>query len=171
MRLWCRKVDELHPHCGVVTYAIGVRPGLQRRPAAEVDALIEAIPDPRRRALRRSVVDHGVQAPVFADAYLAHDRLFAQIESALADQSWLASDLFTLADAALLPYVLRVDHLGLSGLLENRPALMNWYERVSAMRSYEKAVAAWLPDAVVSAFRAAGDAVADDVAGVVAARD
>lgn len=168
MRLWCKKIDELHAHCGVVTYAIGVRPGLLSRPKTEVDALIAAIPDPGKRALRRTVVDLGVQAPAFKAAYSAHDQLFALVENSLAEQSFLANDLFTLADAALLPYVLRVDHLGLVGLLEDRPALMNWYERVCALPSYQQAVADWLPDAAVAGFRAAGEAVAAEVAGLIA---
>jgi glutathione S-transferase len=168
MRLWCKKIDELHPHCGVVTYAIGVRPGLLSRPEAEVDALIAAIPDPQRRALRRSVVDQGVRAAAFTAAYAAHDQLFALIENTLTEHIFLANDLFTLADAALLPYVLRVDHLGLAGLLENRPALMNWYERVCALPSYQEAVAEWLPDAAVAGFRAAGEAVAAEVAEIIA---
>ncbi len=164
MRLWCKRIDELHPHCGVQTYAIGVRPGMLKRPAEDVDALVNAIPDPVRRAARRSVIDHGVRAPEFAVAFAAHDRFFAAVEQALSASSFLAGDLFSLADAALLPYVLRVDHLGLSALLEERPALMAWYERVAERDSYEVAVGQYLPDAAVAAFRRAGEAVAEDVA-------
>lgn len=167
MRLWCKKIDELHPHCGVQTYAIGVRPGLLARPAAEVAKLVAAIPDPARRALRRSVIDDGVRAPAFVDAYAAHDCFFADVDTALQNGEWLAGDGFSLADAALLPYVLRVDHLGLSLLLEGRTALMSWYQRICARPSYENAVQALLPDAVVNAFRAAGAAVAEDVAELV----
>ena len=46
---------------------------------------------------------------------------------------------------------------------------MSWYERVSEMKSFETAVSDHLPDALVAAFRAAGAAVADDVAELVAA--
>jgi len=168
MRLWCKRIDELHPHCGVQTYAIGVRPGLLARPVAEVDRLVAAIPDPVRRALRRSVIDDGVRAPAFADAFVAHDRFFADVDVTLQGSEWLAGDEFSLADAALLPYVLRVDHLGLSRLLEGRTALNSWYQRVCVRPSYETAVQTLLPDAVVNAFRAAGAAVADDVAALVA---
>lgn len=164
MRLWCRRIDDLHPHCGVQTYAIGVRPGMLQRPSEEVDALIAAIPDPSRRALRRSVIDQGVQAPAFAAAYRAHDQFFAEIEQRLSDAQWLVGDQLTLADAALLPYVLRVDHLLLTGLLEHRPGLMAWYQRMAARDSYQPAVAQLLPEAMVDAFRSAGAAVADQVA-------
>ena len=164
MRLWCRKVDDLHPHCGVQTYAIGVRPGLLQRPTDEVDALIAAIPDPVRRALRRSVIDQGVQAPAFAAAYRAHDEFFSEVVQRLQKSQWLVGNQLTLADAALLPYVLRVDHLALTGLLENRPGLMAWYQQMADRDSYQPAVAALQPEAMVAAFRAAGAAVADQVA-------
>lgn len=168
MRLWCKRVDELHPACGVQTYAIGVRPGLLRRPREEVDALIEGIPDPVRRAIRRSVVDHGVEAPEFARAYAAHVATFDLAEAALAGSPYLAGESFTLADAAFLPYVLRVDHLNLLGLLEGRAALDDWYRRVRTRPSFEAAVAAFLPEPTVAAFRRAGAAVADEVAKAMA---
>ena len=53
MRLWTKRVDEkVHPNAGTITYAIGARPMLLSRPPEEVQASIEAIPDPGRRARR-----------------------------------------------------------------------------------------------------------------------
>ena len=167
MRLWCKKIDDLHPFCGVLTYAVGIRPGLLQRPQADVDALVNAIPDPARRAVRRSVVAHGVQAPEFAGAYSAHVKTFDLADQTLADTTYLVGDA-CLADAALLPYVLRVDHLGLASLLEGRPALGDWYQRVQARPSFTSAVAAYLPEAAIAGFRAAGAAVADEVARITA---
>ena len=103
------------------------------------------------------------------DAYLAHDQFFAALEARLTSHDRLAGGAFSLADAALLPYVLRVDHLALDGLFEERSGLSAWYQRVQDRPAYEVAVSAWLPDAVVANFRAAGGAVADDVREVLAA--
>ena len=169
MRLWCKRVDELHGACGIQTYAIGIRPGLLKRDPAEVDALVEAIPDPGRRAIRRSVVDHGVQAPEFTGAFTAHLKTFALAEQALTGTPWLAGEEFSLADVALLPYVLRVDHLALNSLLEDRPALTGWYRRMQDRPSYQPAVAAFLPEAAVAGFRRAGEAVAEEVQRLTAA--
>ncbi len=168
MRLWTRKIDELHPFCGIQTFAIGARPGMLARPVEEVNALIDAIPDPARRAVRRSVIDHGVEAPEFAGAYAAHVKLFGLADQVLTDSAYLVGDALTLADAALLPYVLRADHLSLTGLLEGRPGLLAWYERMQARPAYETAVAGYLPEPAVAAFRKAGEAVADAVARVAA---
>lgn len=169
MRHWCKRIDELHPSCGIQTYAIGIRPGLLQRSKDEVDALVDSIPDAGRRAMRRSVVDDGVRSPVFKDAYLAHERFFASVDERLSDDVWLAGAAFSLADAALLPYVLRVDHLALDGLLDRRSALAAWYQRVQDRPSYDVAVASLLPDAVVTNFRAVGAAVADEIREVLAA--
>jgi glutathione S-transferase len=168
MRLWCKRIDELHPACGVQTFAIGARPGYLKRPKEEVDDLINGIPDPVRRAVRRSVIDHGVAAPEFAGAYAAHVATFGKADAVLADQPFLAGVSFSLADAAMLPYVLRVDHLNLGGLLEGRSALMDWYQRIQDRPSYQSAVADLLPDALVASFRRAGEAVAGEVARIAA---
>lgn len=164
MRRWCKRVDELHPSCAVQTYAIGVRPGLLKRRAEEVDALVNAIPDSARRAVRRSVLDHGVRAPQFKGAYEAHVRTFDLADKALSETSFLVGDDFSLADAALLPYVLRVDHLNLAGLLAGRGALNDWYQRVQARPAYAAAISEYLPGAVVANFRRAGEALAEEVA-------
>lgn len=43
MRLICKKIDDsLHPACGIVTYSIGMRPGLLARPKAEIAAAMES---------------------------------------------------------------------------------------------------------------------------------
>ncbi len=167
MRLWTKKIDELHPFCGIQTFAIGARPGMLARPAEEVDALIAAIPDPGRRAQRRSVIDHGVAAPEFVGAYQMHEKFFDLADQTLSGQPFLVGESFSLADAALLPYVLRVDHLNLDGLLQGRAGLSDWYQRVQARPSYQAAVSDLLPAPLVAGFRKAGEAVADQVAQVI----
>jgi len=167
MRLWTKKIDELHPLCGIQTFAIGARPGMLARPSEEVDALINAIPDPARRAVRRSVIDHGVAAPEFVGAYRGHEKFFDLADQALAKHPFLVDESFSLADAALLPYVLRVDHLSLNGLLDGRSGLARWYEQVQTMPSYQSAVADFLIAPAIAGFRKAGEAVADEVAKVL----
>jgi glutathione S-transferase len=163
MRLWTKRIDDLHPNAGVVTYAIGTRPLILRRSPEEIDTQIEQIPDPRRRALRRSVIEHGVKAPEFADAVRAFSRVFDQMQADLSQRSWLAGDRFSLADAAALPYVMRLDHLAMTPLIELRPKVADWYARVRARRSFEVAVSSLLPQLVIDMFRSNGEAVWSDV--------
>jgi glutathione S-transferase len=159
LRLWVKKVDELHPSAGVITFAIGPRTMLMSQPEEVREANIAAIPDPTNRAVRRSVLEHGVKAPEFAGALNRFVTLLDAIQTQLPAETWLSGDAFGLADAAVLPYVLRLDHLAMTPLLNDRPAVADWYARVRARPSFETAVAAWVPQPVLDLFRKNGEAV------------
>jgi len=167
MRLWVKQIDEkVHPAAGVLTYAIGARPAVLAQPPEAREAGLAAIPDPARRAARRSVIEHGVKAPEFAGALHAFVDLLDAMESALAPGGWLSGDRFGLADAAALPYVLRLEHLAMTPLLSpaERPRVADWLARVKARPSFETAVAAWAPAPILQLFRTQGEAVWRDVA-------
>jgi glutathione S-transferase len=164
MRLWCKRFDALHAACGVLTYAIGVRPGLLQRPADEIQRLIDAIPDSARREQRRSVVAAGVDSTHFAVAIAAHVALFNDLNDRLQNNDWLAGEAFSLADASLTPYVLRVDHLQIPQLLDANPALARWYERIQLTPQFATAITDHLPAPVIAGFKAAGETVADELA-------
>ena len=164
MRLFNKKIDDvLHPACGVMTYAIGIRPGLLQRPSEEVDAMIAKIPNATRRAARESVGANGVFAPEVKTAMASHADLFDTADELLAGTTWVASDAFSLADCALLPYVLRMDHLDQAEIITSRPNLARWYNAVRARPAYTQAIDNWLPEPLVKMFRQAGEAVADDL--------
>lgn len=169
MRYFCKRIDDsLHPACGILTYAIGVRPGLLRRPQEEVTALINKIPDPSRREIRRSVIEKGVRAPVFTDAMNTHRKIFDLAETWLTSNEWLTGDTFSLADCALMPYVIRVDHLSLSAELEARPQLLRWYTAIAQRPAFADAVTRWSSEAMIAGLRKAGLDVADEIAEVMA---
>ncbi len=167
MRLWTKRVDEkVHPHAATITYGIGTRPALLRLPEERREAMLAGIPDPARRAARASVIEHGVEAPEMAGAMRAFVSLLDDVDEALGDgRAWLAGERFSLADAAVLPYVLRLDHLAMTWLWADgaRPRLAEWYAGVQARPAYAQAVADWLPEAVVTSFRANGEAVRAEV--------
>ena len=68
-RLWDKTIDKVHPVTGVLTYAIAFRPMPIQKPKAELDALVAQIADPVKRAMRQSVLDHGVEAPEIGPAF------------------------------------------------------------------------------------------------------
>ena len=70
-----------------------------------------------------------------------------------------------MAEAAVLPYVMRLDHLAMTPLVSApaRPAVADWYARVRARPSFETAVAGWLPQGLLDMFRKNGEAVWADV--------
>jgi glutathione S-transferase len=159
LRLWVKRIDdEVHPSAGVLTYAIGPRQIVASQPAEIREANLAAIPDPARRAARRSVIEHGVEAPEVAGALRCFAELLDAMEVALPRSAWLSGRDFGLADAAALPYVLRLDHLAMTPLVEARPAVAAWYARVRERPSFEAAVSDWAPAPVLELFRRNGEA-------------
>lgn len=160
VRMWAKRLDEkVHPSTGVVTFAIGPRKALLQQPDEKREANINAIPDPARRALRRSVLEHGVQAPEFAGALAVMIDLLDRLQDALANDEWLGGGAFSLADAGVLPYVLRLDALAMTPLIEARPKVADWYARVQGLPAYRTAVADWIPAPLAAMFRANGEEV------------
>jgi glutathione S-transferase len=163
---WIKHVDdELHPAAPVVTFALGPRTAILQQPRELREANIAAIPDPVARATRRSVIEHGVAAPEFAGALGVFVDTLDEMETALADARWLSGERFGLADATLLPYVLRLEHLAMDPLLESsaRPRVAAWLGRVKTLPSYATAVEAWAAPAAVAMMRAQGKAAWPEV--------
>ena len=156
---WIKRVDEvLHVAAPIVTFALGPRQVLLQQPEEVLEANLAGIPDPAERAIRRSVIEHGVAAPEFADALGVFIDTIDDMERSLATSAWISGDGFGLADATLLPYVLRLEHLGMDPLLDSsaRPNLADWFGRVKTRPSYATAVEAWSPPAIVEMMRSNG---------------
>lgn len=170
VRLWTRKIDALHPQCGVITFAIGPRAILLQQPEAVREKNLASIPDPAQRARRRSVIEHGVEAPEFVGALHAHLDFLDEMDAALGSQAWLSGDAFGLADAAALPYVIRMRHLAMDGLVDQRARVADWFGRVEALPTYAKSVTDWLPQPILDLFRSNGEAVRAEVDKAAASR-
>jgi glutathione S-transferase len=163
---WIKRVDdELHPAAPVVTFALGPRSAILQQPKEMREATLAAIPDPVARATRRSVIEHGVAAPEFAGALGVFIDTLDKMEAALTDERWLSGERFGLADATLLPYVLRLEHLAMDPLIEApaRPRVADWLARVKALPSYATAVEAWAVPAAVEMMRTQGKAAWPEV--------
>ena len=170
MRLFVKKIDEsVHPAAGVLTYGIATRPMLMGRPAEEREAAWSQIPDPARRAARKSVIEHGVAAPEMRGAVEAFAAMLGRMESALAQQPWIAGDAFGLADACALPYVLRLEHLAMGQMIEERPRATDWFARVQALDSYPAMISDLLPEPIVAMFRRNAEEVRPELEALMSA--
>ena len=69
------------------------------------------------------------------------------MEKALTGQPWLNGKDFSLADIAIIPYVTRLDRLGLEGMWAARPRVADWFARVQARPSFDAAITAFRTDA------------------------
>jgi len=166
LRVWVKRIDaKVHPAASVITFAIGPRQLLLNQPDEVREKNLAAIPDPAQRARRRSVIEHGVKAPEFAGALGEFLDLIDAMDASLDKGAWLSGERFGLADACVLPYVLRLDHLAMASLLsaKARPNVAEWYGRIKALPSFDKAVTQFLPVPIIELFRANGEAVWADV--------
>jgi glutathione S-transferase len=171
MRLFVKQVDErVHPAAAVVSYGIATRPMVLGQPPEERARAWSQIPDPARRAARKSVIEHGVKAPEMRGAIAAFVGMLDRMESLLADRPWLTGERFGLADACAQPYVLRLEHLAMGSLLAPavRPRVADWFARLQALESYERAVASQLLEPIVAMFRRNAEEVRGDLEALIA---
>jgi glutathione S-transferase len=167
---WLKHIDDVvHVAAPVVTFALGPRAALLAQPEEVREANLAKIPDPRARAVRRSVIEHGVLAPEFRGALGVFLDALDAMERDLAARPWLSGARPGLADAAALPYVLRVEQLALDPLIDARPRVAVWLGRWKARPSYATAVDAWAAPAAVEMMRTQGKAARPDVERIVAA--
>lgn len=163
MRMWTHRIDVVHPNAGVITFGIGTRPMILQKSPEEREAEIAAIPEPGRQAARRSVIEHGVKAPEMKGAVHAFLSMLDDMATSLEAQDHLAGDDFSLADAAVIPYVLRLDSLAMTPFIEERPVVARWFDRVRARGSYDAAITQIVPAPLLAAVRTHGEAVWKDV--------
>ena len=147
VRLWLKRVDELHPHCGTITTAVAFRRYFMRQNPDGRDAYVGRTLDPVKRERLQRIMDNGLAAPDATDAARGFDTFVGTMDSALANSEYLVGNSFTLADAAAIPYVNRADMLGLAGLWENRrPRVADWYARMRQRPSFNSAITAYWDD-------------------------
>jgi len=136
--LWIER--EVHEAAGMLTYAVLARPMLAQLDGQRLDALLDAIPNPKVRAWRSAILKEGLDAPILVDAVHRYRRFLQRMESALASpHGWLAGNAFSMADIAALPYVMRAEHLGLGALMtfESQPLVRSWYLRMQSRPSMQ----------------------------------
>ena len=159
MRLYTKQTDDrAQPAIAVLTYAIGARPIMLAQPTEQVMDMFAKLPVEAKRKARISVYEQGVDAPEVADAIKTFVKLFEDMEKRLQENTWVAGPQISLADIAAMPYALRIDHLGLTPMIEDsgHPKLADWYERVTSRPSFEIGVVKYAPPPVVDLFQAEG---------------
>jgi glutathione S-transferase len=158
MRAWVRRLDDVHhPANGMMHYAVLGRAALQALPPDRLEAMLQAMPNRRDRALRAAAARQGVEATEFADAVRTQEEMLDAIDAALADEAFLIGDQITHADLVALPYVARLEQMGLIALVDaaGRERLADWYSRMKARPSWAATIGT-LPRQVVDHWQSLG---------------
>ena len=149
-RLLMMRLDDdaagIHFAASVATYAVGYRHKMIAEAGGEdpdtLKAAVRQSMNPKSREWLEDVVLLGTAAPAFRSALLRFERMAAELETRLADSDWLAGDSFSIADAAYIPYMYRLELLQMEHFWDRRPAVAGWYARMKARASFA-AVADW----------------------------
>ena len=146
MRLWMKRADEvIHPGNTTLTYAAIHRKTMMARTPEERNAHYERIPNPGRRELQRRAIEEGLESRDVIEAVAAFRQCMTDMEAALAGGPWLAGRQWTLADAAMTPYLDRLEAIGLGLLWRPEGAVADWLERIRARPSFAEAVTRFAP--------------------------
>jgi len=105
--------------------------------------MLESIPDPIKRERRRDVIEKGLDSQYFKTAVSRLLTLYRDMDNALASHAWLAGESYTIADAAFTPYIVRLEHLDVMGLLDPTPRTADWYRRIKVRPSFQAAIVNW----------------------------
>ena len=144
MRLWTKQLDEGVHDAGIAVLSFGLAFRHQYLTKGEAGKeMLESIPDPIKRERRRDVIEKGLDSQYFKTAVSRLLTLYRDMDNALASHAWLAGEGYTIADAAFTPYIVRLEHLDVMGLLAPTPRTADWYRRIKARPSFQAAIVQW----------------------------
>jgi glutathione S-transferase len=154
VRMYNKLIDEyLHNSCMIMTFATAFRPAFVKMPREAWQAEIAKSPLKRRAEYKRSVIEHGLDSEFVADALAQHRKLLAWMADDLRAGPFLAGAAFSNADAAVVPYILRLELLKLSGLWAKYPAIAAWWERMRNRPSVKATIFDRMTDADWAPFK------------------
>jgi glutathione S-transferase len=171
MRRWARLPDDgWHIACGSVSFGAAFARQLRANyDEAGFTARLAAMPDRARAERQQQILEHRFEVPIVQDAVRFQDRALADMEARLAESSWLAGDMYSLAEVCITPYIERLDRLGLSPMWENsRPHVSDWFNRVRARSSFAEAITAFGPQSYDDRLKDRGEGVWGEVEPILA---
>ena len=141
VRLYNKLIDEyVHNSCTILTFATAFRPAFLKMTRESWQAEIAKAPIKRRAEYKRSVIEHGLESEFIAEALAHHRKLLSWMTDSLKSGPYLAGAGFSNADCAVIPYILRLELLKLSGMWDRDPAVAEWWARVRARTSVKAAI-------------------------------
>jgi glutathione S-transferase len=141
VRQFNKLIDEyVHNSCMILTFATAFRAPLLRIPEAQRNADFAKSPIKKRAEYKTDVVTHGLSSIHVAEALAHHQKLLGWIDEAMRSGPYLAGDAYSLAEAAVIPYVLRLELLRLNRLWDKYPGVANWWDRLRARPSTKEAI-------------------------------
>ena len=86
------------------------------------------------------MIEHGLDSEFLIDAVAQHKKLLSWMTDSLKESPYLAGASFSNAVAAVIPYILRLELLKLSGMWANAPTIADWWARMRERPSVKAAI-------------------------------
>jgi glutathione S-transferase len=173
MRLWSKMVDEgLFEGAMEISFSAMFRERMKNMPEDIRQKRFRNVGDPRRTDRVKSTYELGVQSPFVVHGVAAYERAFGHLEHALAESGgpWILGADPTLADISLMPFVARLDYLGLLDLWTmDRPRVQQWWAHTCAWPSFKSGLYDLISEAEFSEMQMHGPKIRDGVAAHLAA--
>lgn len=169
MRLWTKQLDEgLHAASATISACIAFRyQFMEGKTDAQLRETLAGYVNPEKRRVMSENVLEGVGSSFFEPAMKRVRKMLDDMEAALSAGPWLAGRDYSLADIALTPYVTRVAHLQLDGMIAARRHVADWLARVQARPSYKTALTDWFIPDFIALMKEKGTENRDRVAAIV----
>jgi glutathione S-transferase len=138
VRQYNKLIDEyVHNSCTIMTFATAFRPWFAGLSGDEIEKRLAKSPSKQRTQYKRDVALNGLDSRYVREAIAHHEKLLKMMDASLQNADWLAGS-FSLADAAVIPYILRLDLLRLQPFWGKFPRVEQWYQRMRARPSVKK---------------------------------
>ena len=170
MRLWSKMVDEgLHEGISEISFCAMFRERLRASTEEQRQKRFNNIGDPKRHDRFKSTYEQGTDSPFVLYAVANFEKAFDQLEKTLTKAGpWILGDQMTLADINLMPYVARLEFLGLLDLwIEQRPHVRAWWARVHEQRCFRAGIVEPLSDAELSEMQQSGPKIRDQLSALI----
>ncbi len=150
MRMFNKLLDEeVHAYINLVTYAVvGRHTRSANRTPEEIEEHFRKMPDQAKAERQRQVHEKGVHSEPFRAAIKGMDKLLAEIEGGLEEFGgpWILGGEYSIADAAVTTYVLRLDVCGFEDMWAGRrPLVAEWWRRIRERPNFVGAVSPRTP--------------------------
>ena len=143
MRLWSKIVDEyLFEATRELSFSAMFRERMKTMSEAQREGRFRNVGDPVKRARLMSTFEDGVESPYVYEGIGWFEKAFAKMEQDLAAGGpWLVGAKFTLADVNMIPFLARLENLGLLDIwIADRPLSRDWWRRARARPSFAVAI-------------------------------
>jgi glutathione S-transferase len=171
MRLMVKQFDEgLHAASATISACIAFRyQFIEGKTPEELAAALAGYVNPVKRARMTENVMKGVESNFFEPAIQRIAKMLDDMQDAMQDNPWIAGKAYSLADIAYAPYVTRVSHLQQGWMIDARPKVADWLERMRARPAYQKGMVEWFNPDFLSLMEARGAEGRDGVKAVLGA--